>query len=171
LYGFAEDYAMNIFYLDEDPKLAARYHCDKHVPKMILEYAQMLSLAQREAGNENPILYKPTHRNHPASVWVRSSLTHYRWLYELFDALSLQYVDRFNKVHLSYVKLSSVLSDFRTLRHTSNRSFTAPPLCMPDEYKGEDAVEAYRRFYIHDKSRFARWERGVPAPEWYETRN
>ena len=28
---------MNIFILDEDPKKAAEYHCDKHVVKMILE--------------------------------------------------------------------------------------------------------------------------------------
>jgi len=27
---------MNIFYLDEDPKLCAQYHCDKHCVKMIL---------------------------------------------------------------------------------------------------------------------------------------
>jgi hypothetical protein len=32
---------MNIFYLDEDPKICAQYHCDKHVVKMIIEYAQL----------------------------------------------------------------------------------------------------------------------------------
>ena len=31
---------MNIFYLDNDPTTAARYHCNKHVVKMILESAQ-----------------------------------------------------------------------------------------------------------------------------------
>jgi hypothetical protein len=34
---------MNIFYLDSDPELAAQMHCDKHVVKMILETAQLLS--------------------------------------------------------------------------------------------------------------------------------
>ena len=34
---------MNIFVLDEDPVKAAEYHCNKHVVKMILESAQMLS--------------------------------------------------------------------------------------------------------------------------------
>jgi len=28
---------MNIFILDEDPKVAARMQCDKHVVKMIVE--------------------------------------------------------------------------------------------------------------------------------------
>lgn len=38
---------MNIFYLSKDPELAAQYHCDKHVVKMIIEYAQLLSTAHR----------------------------------------------------------------------------------------------------------------------------
>ena len=38
---------------------------------------------------------------------------------------------------------------------------------MPDEYKNECAVTAYRDYYIHDKSRFAKWEKGTPAPDWW----
>ena len=38
---------MNIFYLHEDPQVSAKMHCDKHVVKMIIEYAQMLSTAHR----------------------------------------------------------------------------------------------------------------------------
>jgi hypothetical protein len=38
---------MNIFFLDKNPKLAAQMQCDKHVVKMILETAQMLSTAHR----------------------------------------------------------------------------------------------------------------------------
>ena len=36
---------MNIFVLDRDPELAAKYHCDKHVVKMVLESAQMMCAA------------------------------------------------------------------------------------------------------------------------------
>jgi len=36
---------VNIFYLDSDPAAAARAHCDRHVVKMILETAQLLSTA------------------------------------------------------------------------------------------------------------------------------
>jgi len=38
---------MNIFYLDNDPKVCAEMHNDKHCIKMILEYAQLLSTAHR----------------------------------------------------------------------------------------------------------------------------
>ena len=38
---------MNIFCLHEDPKIAAQMSCDKHVVKMILESAQLLSTCHR----------------------------------------------------------------------------------------------------------------------------
>ena len=38
---------MNIFVLDKNPTIAAQMLCDKHVPKMIVESAQMLSTAHR----------------------------------------------------------------------------------------------------------------------------
>ena len=38
---------MNIFFLSFDPEECAEFHCDKHVLKMILEYAQLLSTAHR----------------------------------------------------------------------------------------------------------------------------
>jgi hypothetical protein len=37
---------------------------------------------------------------------------------------------------------------------------------MPEEFKCEDAVEAYRKYYIGAKVRFATWEKRRPAPEW-----
>ena len=52
---------MNIFYLHHDPKLCAQYHVDKHVVKMILETAQLLSTAHWLSGGEGP--YRATHKN------------------------------------------------------------------------------------------------------------
>lgn len=51
---------MNIFYLDHDPTLAARWHCDKHVVKMILEYGQMLSTAHRILDGTPIVMAHPT---------------------------------------------------------------------------------------------------------------
>ena len=86
---------MNIFYLSDNPESAARQHCDKHIVKMVIEYAQLLSTAHRmldgkeyidvtannrkikrwrmEDGRE-AILYKASHINHPSAVWVRKSV-------------------------------------------------------------------------------------------------
>ena len=43
---------MNIFYLDEDPEVAAILQYNKHVVKMILESAQMLCTAHYRIRDE-----------------------------------------------------------------------------------------------------------------------
>jgi hypothetical protein len=61
---------MNIFHLHKDPKICAEYHCDKHVVKMILETAQMLSTAYRRNFGDNDDLYKTAYPKHPMTIWV-----------------------------------------------------------------------------------------------------
>ena len=46
---------MNIFYLDNDVAKCAEMHCDKHVVKMISEYAQLMSTAHRMLDGEEYI--------------------------------------------------------------------------------------------------------------------
>ncbi len=53
---------MNIFVLDRDPTKAAHMMCDKHVVKMILESAQMLSAVidhqykDEHKGGDGPVI-------------------------------------------------------------------------------------------------------------------
>ena len=102
---------MNIFFIDKDPIIAAQYHCDKHCVKMILESAQLLSTAHRvlDEDDAHPDLYKVAHKNHPSTIWTRSSEEHYIWLYELFRNLSIEFSNRYSKVHLSWSKLGFLL--------------------------------------------------------------
>lgn len=86
---------MNIFYLDSNPTLCAKYHNDKHVVKMILETAQLLCGVHWVTGKEAP--YKLSHKNHPCSIWVRSSLENYLWLCELGLELCDEYTYRYGK--------------------------------------------------------------------------
>jgi hypothetical protein len=37
---------------------------------------------------------------------------------------------------------------------------------MPDEFITGDVVESYRRFYVNDKAKFARWK--CEKPKWME---
>ena len=92
---------MNIFYLDKRPDDAAEMHCDKHCVKMILEYAQMLSTAHRvlDEDDAHPDLYKIAHKNHPSTIWTRSSKQHYDWLFRLFRMLSAEYSIRFGLIN------------------------------------------------------------------------
>lgn len=165
---------MNIFYLDKSPRLAAEYHCDKHVVKMILESAQMLSTAHRMLegkpeekgilyGIKDSTLYKITHPNHPSSIWARSSADNYEWLYMLYDNLCHEYERRYKKRHKSE-ELSYFLSAIPL--GISDETFSPPPQCMPDEYKRDDCtVEAYRAYYRGAKASFAKWK--TQQPEWW----
>ena len=160
---------MNLFVLDTDPVKAAQLQCDKHVVKMILETAQMLSTAHRELdGDDAPdSFYRTTHKNHPSAKWVRESAANYAWTYKHFIALCDEYTHRYGKVHLTDQKLRGVLSaPPRNIQH--GFWFRPPPQCMPDDYKQDDAVDAYRAYYQSpEKQRFAAWEKGRPAPGWY----
>ena len=140
---------MNIFYLSNDPVQAAAYQYNKHVVKMILETAQLLCTAHHELQSDVDVPYKPTHRNHPSAIWVRRSLAHYKWAYEHMLALGAEYKKRYNKDHLTILKCRDVLS--YAPGDLINNEFEQPPQCMPDEYKTDDAVDAYWNYYINAK--------------------
>lgn len=98
---------MNIFALDKDPALCARYHIDKHVVKMVIEYCQLLSNAVWSVGIVAP--YKKTHYNHPASKWARESNENYIWLWKLCNYLGQEYTYRYEKQHKSHLLLQEKL--------------------------------------------------------------
>ena len=161
---------MNIFYLDRDPKIAAQMMCDKHVVKMILESAQMLSTAHRVLDGDEYAddkgLYKLAHKNHPSTIWVRSGIEQYFWLYDHMIALMKEYTHRYGKHHATE-RLISGLS--LVPLNIPNMTYNDPPQCMPEECKGEDTVSAYQKYYIEEKSNFATWKcRAVP--EWFNAK-
>lgn len=136
---------MNLFYLDRDPVEAARMQCDKHVVKMILETAQMLSTAHVELDGKQ-VAYKATHKNHPSTVWVRSSAKAYRWAYEHMMALSAEYTRRYGKVHKTIREHALSLS-LPPVNVALGADFVDPPQCMYDECKRDDTVLAYQLYY------------------------
>lgn len=149
--------------LDRNPAVAAHMHCDKHVLKMIVEEAQMLSTVQRENGNDDPLLYKATHKKHPCTVWAGTSTWNYMWSYRLFINLLAEYRHRYGKVHGS-ARLAVPLA---TPPPSLPVGFITPvPQAMPEQYRGDDPIAAYRRFYVAEKARFATW-RNRPTPDWW----
>jgi len=162
---------MNIFYLSDNPQEAALMHNDKHCVKMILESAQMLGTAHRVLdGDEkcnNLFMYKEAHKNHPSTKWVRENVYNYTWLFDLFEALCDEYTYRYDKAHATDLQLREVLREMPLHIPMMNTRFTEPPQCMPDEYKCLDTVEAYRKYYLGEKSHFSSWKKR-PTPTWYQ---
>ena len=157
---------MNIFYLHSDPDRCAQQHCDKHVVKMILETAQLLSTAHRVLDGDDRAdwhgFYKATHRNHPSAVWVRQSIQHYVYVFRLLDHLCAEYSSRYGRTHKTE---ATVMESVKYLpQNLRDRGWTEPPQCMPDEYKCDDPVDAYQQYYRGDKSRFAVWKDRMQPP-------
>ena len=154
---------MNIFYLDPDPAICARYHCDKHVVKMILESAQLLSTAIHDACPGMQGLYRPTHKSHPCAIWARQGRKNYEWLLNLTYWLGEEYRHRFGKTHKTVREVFSLLKEGLALLDSSN-PFTEPPQCLPEQYRQASTVQAYREYYLHEKKRFAKYtDREYPA--------
>ena len=167
---------MNIFHLDKDPILCARWLCDKHCVKMVLETAQMLCTAyQRQYGIKDD-LYKPAYPNHPMTKWVGNSGENFFFTIKLFGHLADEYQYRYNKIHLSSKTILLLHSKYKEW-HSWKTPFTNPPLCMPDEYKTTiridednatdefDYIESYRKYYIGAKKYMAKYNYSEP-PHW-----
>ncbi len=153
---------MNIFVLDHDIPTCARYHADQHVVKMILESAQMLCTVVNLSGGK--AAYRSTHTRHPCTVWAARSRSNWIWLRRLALALNGEYRYRF--------RAASDHESARVIRGLSvpgiaDHGLTEFAQAMPDGYRVPgNPVEAYRRFYIGEKSRFAKWTRRKP-PKWF----
>lgn len=155
---------MNIFYLSENPRRAAKYHCDQHVSAMPKESAQMICTNLRLVG-VNDVPYKSTHANHPCTIWVRDSRENYEFMCEFIYQQSKEYTRRYHRKHLSYQLVEPFLKSHYAKKFPVG-GFSTPPQCMPEQYRKETTVRGYREFYNRDKSRFARWNHS-DTPYWF----
>ncbi len=184
---------MNIFTTNDCPIVSAQEMCDKHVVKMIVEYAQLMSTAHRVLDGEQyegrtrlnrrikrwlhpdkdmeEILYKASHIKHPSGIWCRATTANYEWLYKHFMASCKEYTRRYGKVHATETKLAEV--------------FKNPPKNLPKGKQTEFAVaiaenqtcrqvpgfdklpvvKKYQQYILNDKP-FAKWTNRT-APKWF----
>ena len=184
---------MNLFILDNDPVKAAQLQCDKHVVKMIVESAQMLSTAHRmldgvetkrpsKSGktmskywelndDREAVLYKAVHMHHPCTIWTMETLANYKWHYDHFIALCNEYKYRYNKVHATDTLLRHYLywppSKIKTGKLTKQPlAMKSNPECMFD-----DVVKSYRAFYQTKQDRFKMAWTGREIPEWFNVKS
>ena len=184
---------MNIFYLHNDTKICAEQHVDKHVVKMIVEYAQLLSTAHRMLDGEeyigksktgrnvkryrmtNPNLdktvYQAVHYHHPSAVWARETKAQYEWLYSLFVELGKEYTYRYGgKIHSTNALLNDILKN--APENIKQEGWREPPPAMkhfPQCIVDGDSIQSYKNYYNEAKAYFAKWsKREVPA--WYAAR-
>jgi hypothetical protein len=107
--------------------------------------------------------FMPTHPNHPCAIWARESMDNYEWLFSYLIALGEEYTFRYDKSHKS-VKAGIANPEPSGLPY---KGLTTRPQCMPDDYKDDDVVAAYRMYYMMDKSPFAKWK-NRDVPTWWD---
>lgn len=162
---------INIFIVARNPVLAAQMLCDRHVVKMPLESVQMLCTVYRQYVPHFIIavgeLYLPSHTGNQITKWVGYSASNYRWLVDHAAELFAEYSRRYGKVHASSIMFERVREVPHTMQDHGLTPFTQ---AMPEQYKGQDAIAAYRRYYVADKvsQPWCEWKRGSPCPYWAE---
>lgn len=184
---------MNIFTTNDCPVISAQEMCDKHVVKMIVEYAQLMSTAHRvldgeqyegrsKAGrriqrwlhpdkNMEELLYKASHIKHPSGVWCRTTTANYTWLYKHFKASCKEYTRRYNRTHLTDTKMSKVLSS--PPKNLAKGKQTEFAVAIAEHMTcrsipGFDklaVVDKYKQYIKSDKA-FAVWSTGN-KPFWF----
>ena len=181
---------MNIFILDKDPKVAAQMLCDKHIPKMIVESAQMLSTAHRildgkpekrrsKSGKtiqtyysfgdiRDNLYYLAVHKYHPCTTWTMESLDNYNWHFGHFASMAAEYNYRRERTHETWQKMGMILAaPPENIPNVGLTEFAQAMNHFPDCKVEGDAVQAYRNYY-HAAKPFAKWEWKRSAPDWWE---
>lgn len=150
---------MNIFVLDVDPWIAAKYHCDKHVSKMTLETAQIMCDVYHWYGYHD-VPYKICNLGHPCTQWAIASTSNYVWLGQLGLALALEFETRYGKTHKSKSVIQTLQSPPPKQPDLGPSPFVQ---AMPDEYKNPDPVKAYRDYYRYDKKSMLHYRTKKPG--------
>jgi len=172
---------MNIFFLFLNVQQCAYAYFNKHCIKIILEITQMLYSAHYLSQpndvwitNHTSLLndlspYKCTHKNHPTSIWIRTSIPNYQYAVSLALALCDEYTRRYHKIHKCTPRLLWLQSNvppciISTTPSKSNTVFahtnippecTPVPLAMPIEYHTNDLLLSYRLYYLVGKQHIA----------------
>jgi hypothetical protein len=164
---------MNIFVLHPNPRKAARWHCDSHVVKMLLELCQLLYTAHWslavpstaatfsavELSRHQKALvipdslstapgggYRPVHIHHPCALWTRRTLGNYLWLCSLAWELAREFRHRFGHEHSCEVHVVWLREHPPSNIRPWPKSRWA--IAMDTEYKiNGNPISCYRHFY------------------------
>jgi hypothetical protein len=169
---------MNLFVLDKDPSIAAKYNCDLHCNKILLEFCQMAANCFKpETLEDAPKTQKGTTRkhsyyNHPVSKWMRHSTANLEWSIEHAIELENERIYRGYNPHFSFAFVEWVLDNI-------GRSIVPSGVLAPfsvaiaedkncrkvPNFSSLDPVEQYRLYYKYDKP-FASWTKRE-VPDWF----
>lgn len=182
---------MNLFLLHRNIDESVKMYADVHVRKIVIEALQMLNIACAYNGgyiqdtvdpygkrtytvfNQMPGVYKYTksQASHPVTVWVRANRANASYTYFYVRSLAKEYQHRFGKPVGGRI-LDILRHCEKNLADTTNNKnlpYAAKTSKfyqdMPEEFRGSNAVSAYRWYYAAEKAHLCVWTRR-PVPSF-----
>jgi len=166
---------VNIFAVNNDPRLAARDLPDKLIVKMPTESLQLLT--PWAFNTHGAYIQKPDGTNygikgfahHPCSKWLYVDPSNVAWLIAHGLSMCFEYSRRYNsKTHGSQLGILQVrklfIYNYPGVYPGMHTEFVQ---AMPDEFKvSGDPVQAYRN-YINGYKGYAEW-RYSEKPDWWD---
>ena len=142
---------MNIFAIEGDVETgeidwvkSAQSQDNLRVVKMILESCQILSTVLNEQGLDAP--YRSFNPKHPSCLWAAESAANFMNLALHCEAMITEYSQRFGKTHKCAAVLNKIVSMFDADLFPTTKC-TPLRLAMPDEFRSDNPVVSYRKFY------------------------
>jgi hypothetical protein len=169
---------LNIFVTDTCPALSALALDDRRLNSQIRESVQLLSNA---LGNPEGC-YRPTHLQHPCSLWVARSVENFWWLFDHCTSLGVVWHNRVSVDTLP--ELPDLHASLKVLFGPVFSSAPQRPETRPIEFQnsarnaslGVDftdrptVIQSYRDYLSYrwsETDRNPTWKRGV-QPKWYK---
>lgn len=161
-----------MFMLDDDLKRSASFTYDIHLRQQILELTQVINNVRIYYNLKNTINFKYRFRDNPICIWARLSLNNYLHVVEYCRTLQEELYHRgYIKLHKCLELIDNLCDNTESLKQVFPLlEKTNYPQFMPDVFKSEDSIFAYRCYYFflkRYKLPFGTTWKNRQIPYWY----
>lgn len=165
---------VNFFYLDKDSSKCAKYYCDKHVLKIPIEIAQILSKIHHVL--KTKIDYQKIYANSKVVkeslgpyLWTLSSLDNYIWTCDLGLELINEYKYRFGKTsHKTESVLIYLKENPPPIKNLGITPFVMTNKYDMFQYVSLNPITNARYNYAEMKCANDKWTKRI-KPKWFDT--
>jgi len=173
---------MQIFMLDPDPGVSAKWYCDKHIVKIPVEAAQIACEVVRQHkpddtnfysdfprrnkdGSPNP--YRPSHKHHPLVKWAGSCQQAFAIVIERGLALCAEYTRRYGRTHASQAVLEWAGKHIHMFAQNADNALSRFPLPLDTNLHAADVFATHRNLYKHKLGTVSMaWRLPGQRPTW-----
>ena len=152
-----------IYFLDENPELAGIYLSDKHLSCQ-LGSACTIICTVLSMYTDMPMPQKIINRNNALVTWANTSKSNLRWLIAYAQSVQRHFYTVYGTYHNTTIDMNNI-----EIPNLSEDTLSNFPLLIPDMYKvGDNAVDAYRNYYVAEKAKITDYRK--ETPDWFTSK-